>query len=281
MQREKKRTALISQIVLTILAFIWIIPILYVILQSFRSEGGQFVSYFIPHKWTLNNYIYLFTNNQGWNYGQWFTNTLFVSVISGAISTFITIGVAYALSRLKFRLKGFYLRFALIIGMFPGFLSMISIYYILKALDLTNSLWSLIIMYSYGAALGFYVQKGFFDTIPQSLDERAQIDGASRWDIFRRITLPLAKPIIVYTALLAFTGPWMDFIFAQVVLGNNQSKWTVAVGLFNMVSARENANSLFMSFAAGSVLIAIPITLLFIWLQRFFVEGVTAGSVKG
>jgi arabinogalactan oligomer/maltooligosaccharide transport system permease protein len=136
-------------------------------------------------------------------------------------------------------------------------------------------------MYSYGAALGFYVQKGFFDTIPRSLDERAQIDGASRWQIFRKVTLPIAKPIIVFTALGAFTGPWMDFIFAKVVLGNNQSKWTVAVGLFTMVSAKENANSLFMSFAAGSVLIAIPITILFIWLQRFFVEGVTAGSVKG
>ncbi|MDN6900186.1 sugar ABC transporter permease [Oenococcus sicerae] len=281
MIKDRKRTAIVSQLILTILAFIWIVPIIYVVLQSFRAEGGQFVSYFVPQQWTLKNYIYLFTNHDGWNYGQWFFNTLFVSAVSGSISTFLTIGVAYSLSRLKFRLKGFYLRFALIIGMFPGFLSMISIYYILKALNLTNSLWSLIIVYSYGAALGFYVQKGFFDTIPQSLDERAQIDGASRWEIFKFIALPLAKPIIVYTALTAFTAPWMDFIFAQVVLGNNQSKWTVAVGLFNMVSAKENANSLFMSFAAGSVLIAIPITILFIWLQRFFVEGVTAGSVKG
>ncbi|MDR0899009.1 MAG: sugar ABC transporter permease [Lactobacillaceae bacterium] len=281
MQKQKKRSVAIAQIVISILAFFWVIPIIFVILQSFRAEGGQFVSYFIPKQWTFDNYAYLFTNNDGWNYGQWFLNTLFVSIVAGSISTFLTIGVAYALSRLQFKLKGFYLRFALVIGMFPGFLSMISIYYILKALNLTNSLWALIIMYSYGAALAFYVQKGFFDTIPQSLDERAQIDGASRWQIFRKITLPIAKPIIVYTALGAFTGPWMDFIFAKVVLGNNQDKWTVAVGLFTMVSAKENANALFMSFAAGSVMIAIPITILFIWLQRFFVEGVTAGSVKG
>ncbi|MDR2661342.1 MAG: sugar ABC transporter permease [Lactobacillaceae bacterium] len=281
MKKNKLHAIITSQVILTILAFIWVLPIIFVILQSFRAEGGQFVSYFFPKHWTLDNYKYLFTNKDGWNYGQWFLNTLFVSVISGIISTFLSIGVAYSLSRLQFKLKGFYLKFALIVGMFPGFLSMISIYYILKALNLTNSLWALVLMYSYGAALGFYVQKGFFDTIPQSLDERAQIDGASRWQIFTKITLPIAKPIIVYTALGAFTGPWMDFIFAKVVLGNNQSKWTVAVGLFTMVSSKENANSLFMSFAAGSVLIAIPITILFIWLQRFFVEGVTAGSVKG
>jgi arabinogalactan oligomer / maltooligosaccharide transport system permease protein len=157
---------------------------------------------------------------------------------------------------------------------------MFAIYYILKAAGLTQSLFALILVYVSGAGLGFYIQKGFFDTIPYSLDESAMLDGATKWQIFTKITLPLSKPIIVFTALTAFTGPWMDFIFAQVIMGDNVKNYTVAIGLYSMMT-KETANSLFMSFAAGAVIIAIPITILFIVLQRFYVSGVTSGSVKG
>jgi arabinogalactan oligomer/maltooligosaccharide transport system permease protein len=207
-------------------------------------------------------------------------NTLIVAVVSATLSTFITVVMAYSLSRLKFRWRGRFLQGALVLNMFPGFMSMIAIYYILKAIGLTQSLVALILVYVAGAALGFYVQKGFFDTIPISLDESAMLDGATKWDIFRTITLPLSKPIIVYTTLMAFTGPWMDFIFARVIMGDNIQNYTVAIGLYTMMT-RESANSLFMAFAAGSVLIAVPITILFIALQRFFVEGMTSGAVKG
>ena len=163
--------------------------------------------------------------------------------------------------------------------MFPGFMSMIAVYYILKAFNLDQTLLALILVYSAGAALGFYIAKGFFDTIPYSLDESAMIDGATRADIFFKITLPLSKPIIVYTALMAFIGPWIDFIFAKVILGDATSKYTVAIGLFSMLE-QDTINEWFMSFTAGSVIIAIPITLLFMFMQKYYVEGITGGSVK-
>ena len=172
------------------------------------------------------------------------------------------------------------MKIALVLNMFPGFMSMIAIYYILKAMNLTQSLVALILVYSSGAALGFYIAKGFFDTIPMALDESAMIDGATKFQIFTKITLPLSKPIVVYTALMAFMAPWMDFIFAKIILGDATYKYTTAIGLYSMMT-KTTANSLFMTFTAGCVVIAIPITILFIFMQRYYVEGITSGAVKG
>ncbi|HER7845088.1 TPA: sugar ABC transporter permease [Streptococcus pyogenes] len=263
---------------LIILSIIWLFPIAWVILTSFRSEGTAYVNYFIPKTFTLNHYINLFTN-ETFPFGKWFMNTLIVATFTCIISTFITVAIAYSLSRIKFKFRNGFLKLALILNMFPSFMSMIAIYYILKALGLTQTLTALVLVYSSGAALGFYIAKGFFDTIPYSLDESAMIDGATRMDIFFKITLPLAKPIIVYTALLAFMGPWIDFIFAQVILGDATSKYTVAIGLFSMLQP-DTINNWFMAFTAGSVLIAVPITLLFMFMQKYYVEGITGGSVK-
>ncbi|HGN4505875.1 TPA: sugar ABC transporter permease [Streptococcus pyogenes] len=263
---------------LIILSIIWLFPIAWVILTSFRSEGTAYVNYFIPKTFTLNHYINLFTN-ETFPFGKWFMNTLIVATFTCIISTFITVAIAYSLSRIKFKFRNGFLKLTLILNMFPGFMSMIAIYYILKALGLTQTLTALVLVYSSGAALGFYIAKGFFDTIPYSLDESAMIDGATRMDIFFKITLPLAKPIIVYTALLAFMGPWIDFIFAQVILGDATSKYTVAIGLFSMLQP-DTINNWFMAFTAGSVLIAVPITLLFMFMQKYYVEGITGGSVK-
>lgn len=275
----KRRNTMILYLLLTVMAIVWVVPILWIILTSFRGEGGAFVNYFWPKTYTLHNYVQLFTNSQ-YPFGRWFLNTLFVSIVSGFISTALVLAMAYSLSRLRFKLKGPFLKVALVLNMFPGFMAMFAIYYILKAAGLTQSLFALILVYVSGAGLGFYIQKGFFDTIPYSLDESAMLDGATKWQIFTKITLPLSKPIIVFTALTAFTGPWMDFIFAQVIMGDNVKNYTVAIGLYSMMT-KETANSLFMSFAAGAVIIAIPITILFIVLQRFYVSGVTSGSVKG
>ncbi|AXJ12988.1 sugar ABC transporter permease [Streptococcus pluranimalium] len=263
---------------LIVLSIIWLFPIAWVILTSLRGEGTAYVNYFIPKTWTLENYINLFTN-ESFPFGKWFINTLIVALATCIISTFITVAMAYSLSRIKFKFRNGFLKLALVLNMFPGFMSMIAVYYILKALNLTQSLTALVLVYSSGAALGFYIAKGFFDTIPYSLDESAMIDGATRKDIFFKITLPLSKPIIVYTALMAFIGPWMDFIFAQVILGDATSKYTVAIGLFSMLQP-DTINKWFMSFTAGSVLIAVPITLLFMFMQKYYVEGITGGSVK-
>jgi arabinogalactan oligomer/maltooligosaccharide transport system permease protein len=277
--KSKKHIRLsLTYLLLTLLSIAWLFPIAWVVLTSFRGEGTAFVGYIIPKTFTLDNYAKLF-NNEAFPFAKWFLNTFIVAAATCVVSTFITVVMAYSLSRIKFKFRNGFLKLALVLNMFPGFMSMIAIYYILKALNLTQTLFALVLVYSAGAALGFYIAKGFFDTVPYSLDESAMIDGATRKDIFFKITLPLSKPIIVYTALTAFIGPWMDFIFAKVILGDATEKYTVAIGLFSML-AQDRINVWFKSFAAGSVLIAIPITLLFMYMQKYYVEGITSGSVK-
>lgn len=168
----------------------------------------------------------------------------------------------------------------LILGMFPGFMSMTAIYHLIKAIGLAQSLWALILVYSGGAAMSYYISKGFFDTIPYEIDEAAMIDGASKLDIFRKITLPLSKPTIIYTILTTFMAPWVDFIFVSVIMRDSYQNYTVALGLYQMLE-RENITRYFTQFCAGAVIVAVPITLLFIYMQKYYVSGVTGGSVKG
>jgi arabinogalactan oligomer/maltooligosaccharide transport system permease protein len=185
------------------------------------------------------------------------------------------------MSRMRFNMRKPLMNMGIILGLFPGVLSMIAIYFILKSLGLTDSLLALIIVYSASSGLGYLVAKGFFDTIPKSLDEAARIDGARQIDVFRFVILPLSKPIIVYTALVSFLAPWMDFVFARIIMtSRDTNKYTVAIGLFNMLD-RNLINSYFAIFCAAAVIVSIPISLLFIIMQRFYVEGVTGGSVKG
>ena len=207
-------------------------------------------------------------------------NTLFVAVVTCILSTIMVLGTSYAFSRLRFKLRKPMMNVILILGMFPGFMSMIAVYHILKEIGLGQSLFSLILVYSGGAAMGYYISKGFFDTIPKAIDESAIIDGATRNDIFWKITLPLSKPIIVYTILTSFIAPWVDFVFVSIIMRDSYKNYTVALGLFEMLK-RENVDKYFTQFCAGAVLIAIPITLLFIVMQKYYVEGVTGGSVKG
>ena len=171
---------------------------------------------------------------------------------------------------------------AMILGLFPSFMSMIAVYFILKALGLAEGSMiriALIIVFSAGSGVGFYVAKGFFDTIPKSLDEAAIIDGANRWQVCTRITIPLSKPIIVYTILTSFMGPWIDFVFAKVICGANADQFTVSIGLWKMLE-KEYINSWYTCFAAGAVVVSIPIAILFMFTQKFYVEGMS-GAVKG
>lgn len=279
MKKQKRRTLTFVYVLLIFLSVIWLFPILWVVLTSFRGEGAMSVNYIIPKTFTLENYKMLFTNSS-YPFARWFMNTLIVAIATCLISTFITVAIAYSVSRIKFKFRNRFLKLALVLNMFPAFMSMIAVYYILKAMELDGTLVALVIVYSAGAALGFYIAKGFFDTIPYSLDESAMIDGATKKDIFLKITLPLSKPIIVYTALMTFMIPWMDFIFAQVILDQQKQKYTVAIGLFTMLQP-DKINHWFMPFTAGCVIIAIPITLLFMVMQKYYVEGITAGGVKG
>lgn len=278
--REKFSNALIYT-VLSILAFIWLLPIAWLVMQSFRAEPGAFLDgYIIPKSYTIANYTKLFTDTTLFNYPRWFLNTLVVSICSCAIASMFVLMVSYALSRLRFKMRRSYMNITLILGMFPGFMSMIAVYHILKAVGLDKTLVALVLVYSASAGLGYYIAKGFFDTIPRALDEAATIDGATKNTIFWRITLPMSKPIITYTVLSAFMAPWVDYIFASVILKDNYQSYTIALGLYQMTS-RENIYRYFTQFCAGAVLIAIPITILFMCMQKYYVEGVTGGAVKG
>lgn len=266
-------------IVLVIMSVIWLFPIVWILLTSFRAESGYYVGYFIPKGFTLDNYINLFTNESVIPFGRWWMNTFIVAAICCVLNTLIILATAYVLSRTRFSGRITIMKIMLIIGMFPGFMSMIAVYNILKGMGLAQTLTALVVVGVAGAAMGYHVCKGFFDTISKSLDEAAIIDGATRWHIFTRITIPLAKPMIIYTMLTSFLGPWSDYIFPSMLFGDKQASYTVAVGL-NWLTDFRRIDAYYTQFAAGSIMVALPIVILFICLQRFYVEGLS-GAVKG
>ena len=272
----------IVHVILAVLAAIWVFPILWVVLTSFRAEKGSYVSTFFPKAFTLDNYTKLFTDTTILNFPQMFMNTLFIAVCSCILATFYVLAVSYCLSRLKFKLRKPYMNMAMILGLFPGFMSMIAVYFILKALGMTEGnliKLALILVYSGGAGLSFQIAKGFFDTVPVAVDEAALLDGCTRWQIFTKITLPLSKPIVIYTVLTSFMSPWLDFIFAKVICRANSDQYTIAIGLWKMLE-KEYIDSWYICFAAGAVLISIPIAALFLYMQRYYVDGLS-GAVKG
>ena len=269
-------------IILTVLSIIWLFPIVWIVLISFKKDKGMYMSTLFPKEYWFGNYKKLFTDTNIINFPQMFLNTLIIAVFCCIISTFFVLCVSYVMSRMRFRMRKPFMNVALILGMFPGFMSMIATYYILKSIGLTQGSMiriALIMVYSGGSGLGFYIAKGFFDTIPKSVDEAAYIDGATRWQVFTRITIPLSKPIIVYTVLNSFMGPWLDFIFCKVICGTDQRFYTVSVGLWNMLE-KEYVYNWFNCFAAGAVVVCVPIAILFLVMQKFYQEGVS-GAVKG
>ena len=279
---KRRRNNMIVHIILAILAAIWVFPIFWVILTSFRAEKGSYVSTFFPRAYTLDNYRKLFTDTTILNFPKMFMNTLIIAVFSCILSTFFVLSVAYCLSRLRFKFRRPYMNMAMVLGLFPGFMSMVAVYFILKAVVLTEGSMirlALILCYSGGTALSFQIAKGFFDTMPLAIDEAAMIDGCTRWQIFTKITLPLSKPIVIYTVLTSFIAPWVDFIFAKVICRANADQYTVAIGLWKMLE-KEYIDNWYTCFAAGAVLVSIPIAFLFLRLQKYYVNGLT-GGVKG
>ena len=251
-------------------------------MTSFRGEKGSYVTTFFPKTYTLGNYVKLFTDTSILNFPKMFMNTFIIAIFTCIISTIFVLSVSYTMSRMRFKMRKPFMNIAMILGLFPGFMSMVAVYYILKVFGLTDGSMirlSLIIVYSAGTGLGFYVAKGFFDTIPKALDEAALIDGATRWQTFTKVTIPLSKPIIVYTILTSFMAPWLDFIFAKVICRANAQYFTVSIGLWKMLE-KEYINTWYTCFAAGAVVVSVPIAILFIFTQKFYVDGMS-GAVKG
>ncbi|MBO5027202.1 MAG: ABC transporter permease subunit [Clostridia bacterium] len=268
-------------ILLATLGALWVLPIGYLVYTAFRvTPSTGIINTLVPHNLRLGigNFSRLFRETM---FPTWLGNTMLVSITSCLLTTAFILMVSYALSRLRFKLRKPIMNVLLVLGMFPGFMSMIAVYFILKAMGLTNSLVALVMVYSGSAALSYYICKGFFDTIPKAMEEAAILDGASQPMIFAKIVLPLAKPIIVYTVLTSFISPWCDFIFANTII-SDRDKYTVALGLYKMINAEKNSfNDNFTVFCAGAFVVGGIIVTLFMSMQRYYVEGVTSGAVKG
>ncbi len=268
----------VIHIILVIISIIWLIPFVCIILQSFRVENTWQVGYVIPQKWGFDNYANLFKTD----FPRWYVNTLILALVTAVMQTIIVLCMSYALSRFRFKMRKPLMQFMLILGFFPGMLAMIILYRVLKDLGMTqaNAVPGLILVYIASSGMGYYVSKGFFDTLPRSLDEAARVDGATRAQVLYKIILPLAKPIVIYTILTAFMAPWGDFVFARYISMNDPVGMNVAVGL-NSWLTKDQIDSMYTMFCAGGVVVAIPVTILFMCLQRYYVEGVTGGAVKG
>ncbi len=265
-------------LVLAVISVIWLIPFVCILLQSFRVESTYQVGYVMPQKWGLDNYQKLFQTD----FPRWYINTFIAALITAALQTVIVLCMSYTLSRFRFKLRKPLMSFMLILGMFPGMLSMIILYRVLSDLGLTqqNAVPGLILVYVASSGMGYYVSKGFFDTIPKSLDEAARVDGATRFQILKKIILPLSKPIVIYTVLTAFMGPWGDYVFARYISFGTSAGMNAAVGLYNWLN-KDQISTRYTMFCAGGVLVAIPVAVLFMCLQKYYVEGVTGGAVKG
>ena len=266
--------AVLTHIVLIAVCIFFFFPVLWLIMASFSKSGSIYdLDGFFPKSFSFAGYQKLFTDTTMYDYPNWLKNTLFVAVFSSLIGTVLIILTAYTISRFQFRSKKMLMKSTLVLSMFPSFMGMTAVYLLMVNFNLINQLWSLVFIYAAGAPMGYLVQKGYFDTISNSIYEAARIDGATNFKIFWKITLPLSQPIIVYTALTQFAWPWSDFILPNLLL-KNKDLWTVAVGLMHLDETQ------FTRFAAGSIIIAVPIVALYFALSKFLVAGVSAGAVK-
>lgn len=265
-------------LILLVMVFVWLFPLVWMVLKAFDTNTGVSSVGIFPETYTLNNFKLLFQDSNN-PYGRWLINTLVIALISCAITTMFILMVSFALSRMRFSARKKLMNIGLILGLFPGFLSMIALYYVFSQFNLTNNIFGLALAYSLASGTGYYIVKGFFDTIPMAIDEAARIDGATKNRIFWQMIIPLSKPIIIYTVLTSFISPWCDFIMASVFLSSPKN-FTIAVGIRNWTTQTMIADY-FARFCAGSVLISIPIVIMFLIMQKFYIAGITGGAAKG
>lgn len=268
----------IVYLILIVMSIIWITPFVCIVLQSFRTESTWMVGYVVPKQWGFDNYKNLLNSD----FVIWYKNTFVLAVVCAVVQPIMVLCMSYTLSRFRFKMRKPLMKFMLVLSLFPGILGMLILYRILKDMGLTmeHAVPGLILVYCASSGMEYYVSKGYFDTISFSLDESARIDGANRMQVFFKIILPLAKPIVIYTILKSFMCPWADFMLAKFVAFNVSSGMNVAVGLQSWLTP-DRINDCYTMFCAGGVVVAVPVTLLFMFLQKYYVEGVTGGSVKG
>jgi arabinogalactan oligomer / maltooligosaccharide transport system permease protein len=273
-QKSSVIDTFLTYVILLAVCAVFAFPVVWLVMASFSKSGSIYdLNGFFPGSYSLRGYQELFTDTTMYDYPNWLKNTFFVAATSAVIGTVLVILTAYVVSKFEFKMRKPLMKTTLVLSMFPSFMGMTAVYLLMVNFGLINKLWSLILIYSAGAPMGYLVQKGYFDTISNSIYEAARIDGASNPRIFWQVTLPLSKPIIVYTMLTQFAWPWSDFILPSLLL-KNKDLWTVAVGLMSLDETK------FTRFAAGSVFIGVPIILLYFCLSRFLVQGLSSGAVK-
>lgn len=253
-------------------------PLLWAVMMSVNPGTNMLVTSIIPDQITFEHYKWLFTSPKS-DYLIWYKNSLIVAIANAVGSVIITSLIAYAFSRYSFFGRKYGLYLFLLLQMFPALMGMVALYILLNTIGLADSLLGLLLIYL-GGQIPFnaWLVKGYFDTIPKELDEAAKMDGAGHLRVFWTIMLPLAKPILAVVALFNFMAPFMDFLLPRIVLTSPEN-FTLALGLYNFITDQFSTN--FTRFAAGSILIALPIALVFLFLQRYLISGLTAGGTKG
>ena len=269
----------IVYLALIAITLIWLFPFFGLVMESFKVNTRAMDGELFPEVWGLDNYIRLFKET---DFLRWFKNTAIMGVATAVLQTFFVLSMSYTLSRLRFSGRKFLMNFMLILGMFPGFLTLILIYKVFSDLGLTMEMApvGLIIVYCASSGMGYYVSKGFFDTIPKTLDEAARVDGATRAQVFYKVIMPLSGSIVIYTILMGFMAPWGDFMLASYLIHENSAGMSVAVGMYEWLS-KTMVNTNYTMFCAAGVVVAVPVTTVFLCLQKYYVEGVTGGAVKG
>ena len=278
--RASRRLAnTVIYIILVIITLVWIFPFFGIVMESFKVNTKAMDGELFPQKFGFDNYVRLFTET---DFLRWFLNTGIMGIATALLQTIFVLAMSYTLSRLRFKGRKGLMNLMLILGMFPGFLTMILIYKVFSDLGLTMQMApvGLVIVYCASSGMGYYISKGFFDTIPKTLDEAARVDGATRMQVFYKVIMPLSKPIIIYTVLMGFMAPWGDFMLASYLIHENSQGMSVAVGMFEWLS-KTMVNTNYTMFCAAGVVVAIPVTTVFLCLQKYYVEGVTGGAVKG
>ena len=266
-------------IVLGIITVVWLFPFFGLVLESFKVDTTAMDGELIPKEFGFDNYIRLFTET---DFLTWFKNTAVMGIATAFFQTLFVLSMSYTLSRLRFKGRKTLMNIMLILGMFPGFLTMILIYKVFADAGLTMQMApiGLVIVYCASSGMGYYISKGFFDTIPKTLDEAARVDGATRMQVFYKVIMPLSGSIIIYTILMGFMAPWGDFMLASYINHENSAGMSVAVGMYEWTS-KTMLNTNYTMFCAAGVVVAVPVTTVFLLLQKYYVEGVTGGAVKG
>ncbi|ASB62498.1 arabinogalactan oligomer transport system permease GanQ [Bacillus sp. A053] len=279
MKVRKYFRLLFSYLLLACMAVIIVYPLLWTAGASFNPGNSLISTSIIPKHPTFDHYKELFAGKESLQYVQWYVNSMKISLFTMAGSLLCVTFTAYAFSRFRFKGRKYALTLFLLLQMIPQFSALIALFVLAQILGMINSHWLLILLYIGGLIpMNTYLMKGYMDSIPMDLDESAKIDGASSTRIFFQIILPLSKPMAAVVAMNSFTGPLGDFVLSSTILRTPES-YTLPVGLFNLVNDVMGAS--YTTFAAGALLISIPVAVIFIILQKNFVSGLTAGGTKG